>query len=572
MCQRVKVVMTKKINKYLLILISAITLAFLGVGNKVSANTLPLNQASVELKVTNNGTPVNHTSYSAMNIDRAYQEIKNGEIGLKARNSAAWILATQNTNSGESDAGIITLSNGQQIGQGITHTDEEMGSIISGLMNVDNLSLISEINQSNTTIPFLNPDHVIYKFTNKRGLAKADIEQGYTLILDNNNNFVKLSKIENASEKVVIDLANIDNKIKFTADSKLKTLATNFGQYVVGTNQKISFNLSINKDMWQQAGTVNLVLPPQSNLSFDSIEVLDGNDAATVVTNPTLNDTMVFNSSEPVIAATIALNETQSIILLRVTVHVNLEGNDVGSNKPINTSLQAVSINRDGSSSSVSTPNLNIAGINFAMTNKNATEFAQDGKFIIAKSKGNTYEVYGNNKWQQVDDLNDVQTSDALVLEGGHRYVLGSEQPEKIPLNVLRFNFNEKRSEKINKSLIQVFGLGQGDNYFLYRIDTANKLSNANRTYKFSIFSRSYFSPNNSLMVDNSINNPTNALIGLTGQIPDYVPGNNEYSNLPLDGSGQERKGAQIYIVLAISIMVIIILVVAISIVNYRGL
>lgn len=564
--------MTKKINKYLLILISAITLAFLGVGNKVSANTLPLNQASVELKVTNNGTPVNHTSYSAMNIDRAYQEIKNGEIGLKARNSAAWILATQNTNSGESDAGIITLSNGQQIGQGITHTDEEMGSIISGLMNVDNLSLISEINQSNTTIPFLNPDHVIYKFTNKRGLAKADIEQGYTLILDNNNNFVKLSKIENASEKVVIDLANIDNKIKFTADSKLKTLATNFGQYVVGTNQKISFNLSINKDMWQQAGTVNLVLPPQSNLSFDSIEVLDGNDAATVVTNPTLNDTMVFNSSEPVIAATIALNETQSIILLRVTVHVNLEGNDVGSNKPINTSLQAVSINRDGSSSSVSTPNLNIAGINFAMTNKNATEFAQDGKFIIAKSKGNTYEVYGNNKWQQVDDLNDVQTSDALVLEGGHRYVLGSEQPEKIPLNVLRFNFNEKRSEKINKSLIQVFGLGQGDNYFLYRIDTANKLSNANRTYKFSIFSRSYFSPNNSLMVDNSINNPTNALIGLTGQIPDYVPGNNEYSNLPLDGSGQERKGAQIYIVLAISIMVIIILVVAISIVNYRGL
>ena len=564
--------MTKKINKYLLILISAITLAFLGVGNKVSANTLPLNQASVELKVTNNGTPVNHTSYSAMNIDRAYQEIKNGEIGLKARNSAAWILATQNTNSGESDAGIITLSNGQQIGQGITHTDEEMGSIISGLMNVDNLSLISEINQSNTTIPFLNPDHVIYKFTNKRGLAKADIEQGYTLILDNNNNFVKLSKIENASEKVVIDLANIDNKIKFTADSKLKTLATNFGQYVVGTNQKISFNLSINKDMWQQAGTVNLVLPPQSNLSFDSIEVLDGNDAATVVTNPTLNDTMVFNSSEPVIAATIALNETQSIILLRVTVHVNLEGNDVGSNKPINTSLQAVSINRDGSSSSATKPNLNIPGINFAMTNKNATEFAQDGKFIIAKSKGNTYEVYGNNKWQQVDDLNDVQTSDALVLECGHLYVLGSEQPEKIPLNVLRFNFNEKRSEKINKSLIQVFGLGQGDNYFLYRIDTANKLSNANRTYKFSIFSRSYFSPNNSLMVDNSINNPTNALIGLTGQIPDYVPGNNEYSNLPLDGSGQERKGAQIYIVLAISIMVIIILVVAISIVNYRGL
>lgn len=563
--------MTKKIDKHVWILICGIALAFLGMENKVSANTLPLNQASVELKVTNNGTPVSHTSYSAMNIDCAYKEIKNGKISLKARNSAAWILATQNTNS-EGDTDVITLSNGQKIGQGITHTDEEMSSIISGLMNVDNLSLLSEINQSDTTVPFLNPDHVVYKFTNKNGVAKADILRGYTLILNNNNNFVKLSKIENASEKVVIDLSNIDNKIRFTGNNDIKTLATNFGQYVIGTNQQISFNLSINKDMWQQAGNINLVLPPRSNLSFDSIEVLDGDDGVAVVTNPTLNDTMVYNSSAPVTAATVSLYETESDILLRVTVHVNLEGNDVGSNKPINTSLQAVSINRDGSSSSVSTPNLNIAGINFAMTNKNATEFAQDGKFIIAKSKGNTYEVYGNNKWQQVDDLNDVQTSDALVLEGGHRYVLGSEQPEKIPLNVLRFNFNEKRSEKINKSLIQVFGLGQGDNYFLYRIDTANKLSNANRTYKFSIFSRSYFSPNNSLMVDNSINNPTNALIGLTGQIPDYVPGNNEYSNLPLDGSGQERKGAQIYIVLAISIMVIIILVVAISIVNYRGL
>ena len=564
--------MTKIINRKLLILICAIALVFLGMGIRTSADALPSNQTSVELKVTNNGTPVIHTSYSAMNIDRAYQEIKNGEIGLKARNSAAWILATQNTNS-ENGAGVITLSNGQKIGQGITHTDEEMGSIISGLMNVDNLSLISEINQSNTTIPFLNPDHVIYKFTNKRGLARADIEQGYTLILDNNNNFVKLSKIENASEKVVIDLANIDNKIKFTTDSKLKTLATNFGQYVVGTNQKISFNLFINKDMWQQAGTVNLVLPPQSNLSFDSIEVLDGNDAATVVMNPTLNDTMVFNSSEPVIAATIALNETQSNILLRVTVHVNLEENNVSSNKPIHTSLQAVSVNKDGSSSIVSTPNLNIAGINFAMTKKNATEFAQGGEFALAKSKGTTYEVYGkNNKWHQVDDLNQVQTSDTLVLEGGHRYILGGEQPAKIPLNVLRFNFNEKRSKEINKSLIQVFGLAQGGNYFLYRIDTANKLSSTNRMFKFSIFSRSYFSPDNALMVDSSINNPTNPLISLSGQIPDYAAGNNEYSNLTLDGSRQEWKVEQIYIVATISIMVIIILVVVILIVRHRGL
>lgn len=118
------------------------------------------------------------------------------------------------------------------------------------------------------------------------------------------------------------------------------------------------------------------------------------------MTNPALDDTMVFNSSEPVIAANITLNPTQSDILLRVTVHVNLEGNNVSTNKPIHTSLQAVSVNKDGSSSIASTPNLIIAGINFAMTQKNATEFAEGGKFILAKTNGSAYEVYGKIKME----------------------------------------------------------------------------------------------------------------------------------------------------------------------------
>lgn len=563
--------MIKKINTKLLILFCTFILAFLVTENKVTANTLPPDQTSVELQVTNNGIPVIHTSYSAMNIDRAYQEIKSGNISLKARNSAAWILAIQNTNSITRD-GVITLSNGQKIGQGITHTDEEMNSIISGLINVDNLSLISEINQSNTTVPFLNPEHVIYKFTNSKGLAKANIEQGYTLILDNNNNFIKLTKIQNSSEKVAIDLVNIDNKIKFAADNKLSTLATNFGQYVVGTNQKFSFNLSINKDMWQQSGNINLVLPPKSNLSFDSIEVLKNIDATAIVTNPTLNDTLVFNSSEPVIAANIALNPTQSDILLRVTVHVNLEGNNVSTNKPIHTSLQAISVNKDGSSSIASTPNLIIAGINFAMTKKNSMEFAQGGKFILGKSTGSTYEVYGkNNKWNKFDDLSNVQTSDSLILEGGDRYVLGSEKPQKIPLDVSKFNFSEKNSRKINKSLIQILGLAQGNDYFLYRVDNHSS-SDLDKIFKFSIFSRSYFSPNNSLMTDNSLNNPTEPLVGIVGQIPDYVAGANEYNNISLDSSKDDLNKNKLSIFGGIGVIVVLVLLTSILIVKQRWL
>lgn len=129
-----------------------------------------------------------------------------------------------------------------------------------------------------------------------------------------------------------------------------------------------------------------------------------------------------------------------------------------------------------------------------------------------------------------------------------------------------------KKIKKINNSLIQILGLAQGDNYFLYRIDTNDSVSNSNKIFKFSIFSRSYFSPNNSLMVDSSINNPSNALTGLIGQIPDYTPGINEYSNLTLDGSKQERGALQMYIIIGISLFGILILAVVVFFVKYRRL
>lgn len=476
----------KKINKKLLILILSLVLLLLGMGNKISADALPTNQTSVEIRITNNGVPIIHTSYSAMNIEHAYEQIKSGEISEKVRNSAAWLLASQNTNS--NDANEIVLSNGQKIGKGITHTDDEMNSIISGLMNVDKLSLISEINQSNVRVPFLNPEHVVYKFTNSDGSAKANIEQGYTLILDNSNNLVKLVRIQDASQKVGIDLANMDSKIKFTADSKLNDLATNFGQYVVGTNQKFSFNLSIDKETWKQAGNINLVLPPKSNLSFDSIKVLTNSDAVSMVTNPALSDAMVFNSSSPVVAANIILNPTQSDILLSVTVHVNLEGDNIGTSNPMHTSMQAVTVNKDGSSSIASTPNLVMAGANFAMTRENVTQFAQGGEFVLARTLENSYQVYGiNGKWNKVDNLEELQNSDSLILKGGNRYVLGSEKSQKIPLDVSKFNFSEKNSRKINKSLIQILGLAQGEDYFLYRVDN-NSPSNSDRIFKILYF------------------------------------------------------------------------------------
>ena len=73
-------------------------------------------------------------------------------------------------------------------------------------------------------------------------------------------------------------------------------------------------------------------------------------------------------------------------------------------------------------------------------------------------------------------------------------------------------------------------------------------------------------------MVDNTLNNPSNSLIGLAGQIPDYTPANNEYSNLTLDGSKQESRLLQMYIIVGISVFGLIILAVVVFFIKYRRL
>lgn len=554
-------------NKKIVALICIMVLVFLGITTKTKANTLPPNHTNVELKVTNNGTPVIHTSYSAMNIDRAYQEIKNGTISLAARSSEVWILAAKNTNSVSED-GVIMLSNGQKIGQGITHTDDEMSSIISELIKGNHLPLISVINQSDTSVPFLNPERVVDEFTNKSGKGKAVLVQGYTLILDTNDNFLKLIEVKGDSQKIVINCANIDRQVKFSVDEQLDALATNFGGYVVGTNQKISFNLSINKEVWEQAEGIDLVLPPKSNLAFDAIEVLENNDAVTVVTTPESSDAREENYTKPVVVAHLTLNPTQNDIRLRITVHVALSDNNVTTSEPIQASMHAITRNKDSSSNRTLTPTLIVAGANFAMTEKNATQFAQGGKFVLAKSMREGYEIYGNDQqWHQIDDLKAIKSSDALILEGGKRYVLGSEQAQKIPLILSKFSYSKKNSEKINKSLIQILGLEQGNHYFLYRVDREAKASQADNLFKFSIFSRNYFSSNNTLEVENSINYPTEPLVAIASQIPDHVAGANEYNSLGLDGSKEALNKHKLSIFVGLGLIIALVLTTSIGLI-----
>ena len=67
-------------------------------------------------------------------------------------------------------------------------------------------------------------------------------------------------------------------------------------------------------------------------------------------------------------------------------------------------------------------------------------------------------------------------------------------------------------------------------------------------------------------MVDNSINHPTHPLIGISGEIPDYNAGVNEYNNISLDGSKQDQKNNSIYIFAAVSGVCVLALILSVVI------
>ncbi len=56
------------------------------------------------------------------------------------------------------------------------------------------------------------------------------------------------------------------------------------------------------------------------------------------------------------------------------------------------------------------------------------------------------------------------------LLRGGNQYVFGDDDVSPIELNSTRFNYDYERDTKINESLIKLFGLGEGKDYFLYQV------------------------------------------------------------------------------------------------------
>ncbi len=160
-------------------------------------------------------------------------------------------------------------------------------------------------------------------------------------------------------------------------------------------------------------------------------------------------------------------------------------------------------------------------------TNKN--KLVRDSVYVLGKEVDGKKYLYDNQeKWSEIQSISTIDPAGYTLLRGGNQYVFGDNDVSPIELNSTRFNYNFERNTKINESLIKLFGLGKGEDYFLYQVASPANYSMNKTPISFSIFSETSTSPNGGQLTKNSMKMASNQSFKLNGLIPDYGAGTNE--------------------------------------------
>lgn len=529
---------------------------------------------ATKIEVTKNGTPIINTSFNALNVEVAMQQIKTGEFPQKFLEGGAWKTFLQNAPDWMKVQGNeVTFANGLKFGPGIQLDDVNVRKIMNSILVSNGKAIIDELNLETDDIPespvaFYQPGKFTNKFTNQEGVAETSLSKGLTAILNSQLNYVKLVDIEKPNQTFSIDLDNTSPNLSFKLASATSREKTNFGQYVVSLDQNLEYHLLIKKSLFESTDSVNLYLPSNSQLVLDSIE--GSNTGAIITPNNLAFDVTTANSSSPVVAATIEFGENlnQDIdIVIKGHMNKALISNSNSSN--LNLGLQATTNQTGNGVELASTPNLVTSGINFAMIDGKKLSLESGAEYVLGRESEDKKEIYmPNGSWETIGQLDAASVSKGEVLKGGQRYIISSEN-KAIPLATTRFNFDLKQSQEINKSLIQLFGLSKGEQYFLYQVKAAQNYEADNEIKYFNVNYSSHFSKNGTLFSESTISKSNVALPTLNGKFPDFSAGENEYHPLLINDSPLKKTDTMKKFIISILILIFISLATIFAVIKF---
>lgn len=518
------------------------------------------------IEVSNNGTPLIKTSFNALNVEVALQKIRTGDFSQKFLEGGAWKTFLQNAPEWMKVQGNeVIFSNGLKFGPGIQLNENDARTVINSILVSNGKSIISELNLETENTPespvaFYQPGKYTSKFTNHEGIAETFLSKGLTAILDARSNYIKLIDIQKAGQTFDIDLENTSPDLTFKLESATSKEKTNFGQYVISLDQELVYHLLIKKELLKNLNYVTLSLPAHSQLVIDAIE--SSNPEVIITPNNLVFDVTTANSPTSIVAASIGFsaNVSQDIEIV-IKGHMNKAMISEANSPNLNLGVKAVTNQTGNGIELASTPNLVTSGINFVMVDGPTLSLESGAEYVLGREVEGKKEIYmPSGSWEKIDELNNDTASKGEILKGGQRYIITSGN-KAIPLATNRFNFDLKQNQDINKSLIQIFGLSKGDNYFLYQTKSARKHEVNSKINYFKVDFRNRVSKNGTFLSESTISNSHIALPTLNGKLPDFSAGVNEYN--PLLISDAPLKQTKVLTKFVITIFIFICLSIA---------
>lgn len=546
----------------------------LGAVTPINVSAKQSEDVLTKILVKNNGVPVINTSYNALNVEMALKEIESGEFSQQFLESSTWKDFLQNAPTWMNvEDNVIIFENGLKFGLNIKNNEVDAKRIITSILVSNGQAVIDELNKDMegnkvSPIPFYQPGKITNKFTNQSGIAETFLSPGLTAILDANLNYVKLVEINSNPQKLSIDLGNTSKNLKFSLEGNYSTQKTNFESYVISLNQGIEYHLLINKKLAQSTNTVNITIPANSQLEIDS--VVTDNLSAILNTNKVAFNPSPSNNSQPMVVATIGFDKNlTSDITVVIKAHMNMGLISNFSLPPLNLGMTAVTSQMGSGVDTATTPKLVTSGINFAMVNGKTDSLASGAEYLLTREDKGKKEVYlQDNSWGEVENIESGGPINGKVITGGQRYIIGFGETD-IPLDLNRFNFNAKRSEEINHSLIQLYGLSKGYNYSLYQITEAKGFTIKDKVHDFKIDYENFVSPNGTFLVKSSISNASAPIPSLNSLIPDFSSGLNEYNALLVSDSPMKKGTLLRNILIASFIAICVILLTIILVIKF---
>ncbi|WP_460022511.1 hypothetical protein [Lactovum odontotermitis] len=554
-----------------------------------------------------------HQRFNTQNVQSAYEKLKDGSFSETELNSADWKNLEASYEPTPDGDGKIIITSDLQIGKDVNNSEENAQRLLQ-LLPVNFIQYLSgRKNDPTDMVSFYSPGNKGLLYTNNQGKAEGNFAAGWTAVYLGTQ-FIKYVNLTDKNASIKIDISNSSDDISIKLLGDTQASSDENGLYTVEYGQVVKYQFTIKKEFLTGGASVDINMP--SNLYIDDISVpntlvSDAENPIDTSTSQQPSDSLgqKMNTAVRVIDEKlddVSLNHyhididaddkdftaeisahivSSNSMTVPVVLETGAEVRDVTVHKTAylpdksvieknqqyltkNFKIKVTAQNKMGQAISATSRALGSSGMNFLIYNADKSTAAEGAEFILGKTEaGKNYGWSSQGGWIEIPaDLAQADLSALRSISGGSRYILDDMNDEALPTNSRKWTYNAE-DEKLSHSVIQIYGLGQGQDYFLYQLKAADGQSENHKKYNFQV-SRQLVAANgeNGVSVTTSLGEAKQQDDHLNLLLPDYMAGVNEY-NLVSVSSKEAKSSSRSTFSLIFPIVLIVLVLILLTIV-----